>query len=329
LPERTTPLLTDTLMLEADVAGVLTPFKIPLSGLPINVLGKCQWVDGTNGNDAIGRPFKTITAAKAAAASGETIVVGPGTYDEYDLLKNGVNYFFMPGAVVHYTGGASLASIFTDTAGAVTSTIGGYGVFKTTGTDSEGTVVWLTNDNSDLTLHFDYIYATTAFAIIEAGGKFRMFGNKLESTGGAMLITSGPANSQILQCNEIVGAIRFDGGDRVLKVNNLVGNIVMVLGILEYYGNKITGQVQVNGGEGEAALVLHGVTIVNATPITLEGTTALTLNGCLLKASGDNSMTATGSHDVKVYGLTIASKAAGAGVTFSVGGTRFEVDAGI
>src|SRR5712671_6306916 len=55
-------------------------------------------------------PFKTLGAAKAAAQPGDTIVVGPGTYVENDLLKNGVNWFFAPGALVTYTSPAIQAN---------------------------------------------------------------------------------------------------------------------------------------------------------------------------------------------------------------------------
>jgi len=55
-------------------------------------------------------PFTTLAAAKAAAQSGDTIVVGPGTYIENDLLKNGVNWFFAPGAIVTFTSPALQAN---------------------------------------------------------------------------------------------------------------------------------------------------------------------------------------------------------------------------
>src|SRR5687767_2985172 len=75
--------------------------------------GNLVWVDPINGNDDIavrGRmtvPFKTLTKAKTAAVSGDTIMVLPGTYNEKNLLKHNVNWFFLPGAVVAYTGGGS------------------------------------------------------------------------------------------------------------------------------------------------------------------------------------------------------------------------------
>lgn len=93
-----------------------------------------------NGNDsAVNRlsvnknaAYKTITAAKNAAVSGDTIVVMPGTYTENNLLKTGINYHFLPGAIVTYTdpGTGDGYGLFDDRAsGAVTCKISGEGQF--------------------------------------------------------------------------------------------------------------------------------------------------------------------------------------------------------
>lgn len=80
-------------------------------------------------------PFKTLSAAKAAAQSGDTIIVLPGTYRDANLLKNGVSWHFLPGAKVYRTRADSTAapSIFDDgpngTNSAVTCVITGQGEF--------------------------------------------------------------------------------------------------------------------------------------------------------------------------------------------------------
>lgn len=97
-------------------------------------------VDATNGSDAGGqrggKSYKTLTAAKNAAQSGDTIIVYPGTYNENNLLKNGVNWYFHSGALVSYTntliasGSGTIYGIFDDRAtGAVTCRVDGDGVF--------------------------------------------------------------------------------------------------------------------------------------------------------------------------------------------------------
>lgn len=103
--------------------------------------GKTLYVDATYGinssaaRERADRPYQTLTAAKAAALAGDWIVVKPGTYDETNLLKNGVNWWFAPGANVVYTG-ATPGYIFDDGPdGAnadVVCTISGSGSFSCT-----------------------------------------------------------------------------------------------------------------------------------------------------------------------------------------------------
>lgn len=107
-------------------------------------------------------PFTSLGAAKAAAQSGDTIVVGPGTYIENDLLKDGVNWLFAPGALVTYSSPALQANssdvvfgIFDDrSSGPVQCTIGGHGSFSAFSRgylNLLGTVV-ITNANSKISL---------------------------------------------------------------------------------------------------------------------------------------------------------------------------------
>lgn len=100
--------------------------------------GNTLYVDAVNGNDATGArgtmlPFLTLAAAKTAALSGDTIIVGPGTYDERNLLKDGVHWYFLPNATINYTGSFN-GGIFDDgDTGAnapIVCKILGYGVFK-------------------------------------------------------------------------------------------------------------------------------------------------------------------------------------------------------
>lgn len=94
------------------------------------------WVD-PSGSDTTGsrnhqdRPFRTITAAVAAAQAGDTIYTLAGIYtNQNNLLKRGVNYYFYPGAVITYmesTTGGPAYGVFDDrTTGATTNIIGGY-----------------------------------------------------------------------------------------------------------------------------------------------------------------------------------------------------------
>jgi len=101
--------------------------------------GKVLYVDATQGVDAQGSrgsllSYLTLAAAKAAAQSGDLIVVLPGTYQGNNLLKDGVDWYFMPNAVVQFTnttvtGSSTVYGIFDDRDGAVTCRIRGAGVF--------------------------------------------------------------------------------------------------------------------------------------------------------------------------------------------------------
>lgn len=124
-------------------------------------------VSQQTGNDATasryGSPYKTLTGAKASAMAGDTIVVVDGTFNERDLLKDGVNWQFVAGTRVHLTavvGNGLDRAIFDDAAGAITCRIDGYGEFIWEGDNVNvvtpggvsGGVLWLQNAASNVSL---------------------------------------------------------------------------------------------------------------------------------------------------------------------------------
>jgi hypothetical protein len=152
---------------------------IPLQTIPY-LYGKAVFVDGINGNDGtaqkgnINKPYKTITAAKTASQSGDIIFVFPALYEEFNLLKNGVNYYFHEGAIVKPVN--PLAPIFNDmaTGGMVKSSILGRGEFLNQG--------YATNDTSAIIGFYNgtdlYIEAKTVsgFECWGAGAKITFKG---------------------------------------------------------------------------------------------------------------------------------------------------------
>jgi hypothetical protein len=136
-------------------------------------------VSQSQGNDAtaarFGSPYQTLGAAKSAALAGDTIVVMDGTFNERDLLKNNVHWYFMAGTKVLYTGpnpNQNDRAIFDDSGGAVACRIDGYGEFVwggdngllTTAGGNSGGVLWLQNSASAVSIRgyraSIYLYAS-------------------------------------------------------------------------------------------------------------------------------------------------------------------------
>src|SRR5262245_43472581 len=135
--------------------------------------GNLVWVDRANGNDAVavrGRltiPFLTLGAAKRAAQAGDTIIVMPGTYDETDLAKDGVNWHFMNGAKVAYTGSISSQLFLVNSS--MTFKVTGYGGFTHNGTTGSKSVLAVSNGSSNVTFKCLSMSATDTCVDITAG----------------------------------------------------------------------------------------------------------------------------------------------------------------
>lgn len=140
------------------------------------------YVDATNGNDAVASaslcPYKTLTAAKNAATNGWTILVAPGAYNENDLLKNGVNWHFMQGAICGYEekiyhSATTGKSLFDDRfTGAVTSNIEGDILRFVSESTSLASPIVVTNPNTVLKMRFnqgDYTFYHTYSGTILPG----------------------------------------------------------------------------------------------------------------------------------------------------------------
>ena len=86
--------------------GLFHKAAVPGGGSGSLLNGNLIYVDAVNGNNGTGtpgdasKPFLTLSAAKSAATVGYTIVVLPGEYTDFDLLKDSVNWHFMNGAKV-------------------------------------------------------------------------------------------------------------------------------------------------------------------------------------------------------------------------------------
>jgi hypothetical protein len=106
--------------------------------------GKTLTVDQVNGVNETAlrgvstKPFLTLAAARDAAQSGDVINVGPGTYNENDLARDGVHWRGKGGANIIYTG-SSATGIFDDKGAAISMTVDGFDTIEYNGTGSGST----------------------------------------------------------------------------------------------------------------------------------------------------------------------------------------------
>jgi hypothetical protein len=116
---------------------------------PRAAAGKLVWVDAVGGSDATGargradRPFATPNAAKTAAASGDTVVVLPGSYAvTATLLKDGVNWHCHAGVTLTAACTAlANQAIFDDANTAMTCQVHGHAALALSGVNAEGDAV--------------------------------------------------------------------------------------------------------------------------------------------------------------------------------------------
>jgi hypothetical protein len=306
--------------------------------------GALVWVDAVNGSDTTGTrgrsdlPFITLTAAKTAASSGDTIVVLPGTYTpSATLLKNGVNWHFLNGAVVNSTS----ADIFSDGGSAVTANITGHGQFSASNFD-----IFALSHSSSLVRFSGLTLAATGTGMIAdmvtgtlrveamvhtsggigygvAGGTLDVRGDSLATTGKSINQTDGTITA------------RFDtlasSGDTCVRCDN---------GTLHVFARRITG----GGGygvhcveDGTAFINIHQAiiesTLATASGIAvyLDGCDNLRLRNCILisNLSGTPATVsidaASASSDVRFFGC-FANLAKGANITNLLAAGNLEVD---
>lgn len=192
------------------------------------------FVDAANGNDANdgstwANAKATLTAAKNAAAAGTTIIVAAGSYNENNLLKDGVNWHFHAGAIVNHNTGAA-AGIFDDgpngANGAIKSRITGYAHLNAT-TEFPGFIIHIENTDSYVEIEADAI------------GELQ---NTTEMIEGAVYLSNGTLK---LKCPLIdifalsnTFTFQVDGGNLDLIGNSKIGDALRNNGgIINIYGD--------------------------------------------------------------------------------------------
>ena len=275
--------------------------------------GRTIWVDSVNGDDntaVVGRqdlPFETLTAAKAVATSGYLIHVRPGTYNEKNLLKDGVNWYFDAGALVVYTG-ATDGSIFDDSAdganAAVSCTVYGSGVFT-----------W-TNDFGAATQAFGVVHiVNTASVVVINGMSINQLGNNFQY-GWTVLQEDGLLTINLSEkMNSPNGAYNMGwyGGTGYFNFPEYAG------GQITWAGTDVGGDWHINCDN--IALTASDIGIFAE---TIDTVGALWINAQLISGSFSNGVMAGSSGKVYVTAQKIWQQGgAGAGPVLAPSGGKW------
>jgi hypothetical protein len=283
--------------------------------------GNLLWVDAVNGIDALamrGRmtiPFKTLAAAKSAAQSGDTIIVLPGTYNDSDLAKHGVNWHFLNGATVFQN--LTNASLFYVNS-AMTFRVTGAGHFSDGGSGNH--ILEVTNSSADV--HFQGLklvgtksgikMTAGASVVVEADWIHGDETSGIDIAGGILHVRARKISSTVLH------GIKFTGGTATITATLILSE--------SYYG------VEYNNGYG-ASLTIRGARIESKLSsaghaVNIVSTSnAIKLGHCVFKSTAGSAIYGPSQNTVYLHG-ECAANAAASGVTIG-SGSPLNVNSGI
>lgn len=305
--------------------------------------GNLVWVDRVNGNDLIAlrgrmdRPFLTLTAAKNAAVSGDTILVAPGVYTDADLAKDGVNWHFLTGASVVNSSGGSVA-IF-DIAATMSFKVTGQGEFSST---SNRRTIRISGGSPTVSFQCAKLSAESFVVEIYSSGNVTIKATQIQatSTGSAIYLSSAAAVVQI-DADSVTSvqatAVDFSGGNLVINAGTIksdqnravyISGGTGVVTAREIIADVDSSAVQFDGG----VLTLNRCRIVcntlgganRAVYVSggpTSGSAALRLVQCVLICFGASSNAIVGltsPRPVGYYGQCIANKSQGSNITAQV-----------
>jgi hypothetical protein len=305
--------------------------------------GNLVWVDPVNGNDLLavrGRltvPFKSLTAAKEAAEDGDTILVLPGTYYEHNLLKDGVNWHFLPGASVVHVGAGAGAIFDTSsygTNGPVDCSITGLGVFEDQSGSASGHVVHSAANGSALSIEARRLIGSNAACIktsnSSSGSLFIDVRYDIHGGSTDCIAIQGGAPSNIIRAHSLYtsgqhcvyvtdGAVQLtahtmqSGSDPAVSVEGGSGaTVIRAFDILAgsapaVYHDAANADLHIFGarvrsnGSGEYGRAVE----IGSSSSDYK----IHLMGCVLLASGDYSIFANSSRKVQFHCGCAANKA--------------------
>jgi hypothetical protein len=260
-------------------------------------------------------------------------VVLPGTYSEKNLAKNGVNWHFLNGEVVSYSGTAVGGIFDTSTAGgACTFQVTGCGIFRVTSEPSPVPVVKSGYGGDNIKMECDRIeglgsaldacgtvflrcnemQSTSAACVaIFTPGNVTVYVHKISSSGGHGIEISGGTLAVIARfiSSSAGKGIRFTSGTLYVTAYEISSSTDYGLEYNAYYSslcriNNARVVSTAGGGYGKAAYVTSGsgnLRFVNCAFVSTSPATT--------------SIDSAGSTTVLLYGECVANMAKGTNVT--------------
>jgi hypothetical protein len=166
-------------------------------------------VEITNQSTGVVTQYTDIETAVAAAVSGDLVHVYPGSYTiattaTNGIAKQGVNFFFEPGANVLKT---SAGDMFNDTGFTVASNVYGYGNF--TKTTSAGTI-FNYGENIDFTIEYNNLLNSATGLCIDNTRSGSLPTNNVKVKGKSAISSAG-----ICMIFRVYNTLDLDGGDLI------------------------------------------------------------------------------------------------------------------
>lgn len=305
--------------------------------------GNTLWVDKVNGNNGtairgrLDKPFQTIGAAIAAAIAGDTVnVLASATpYDEHNLLKNGVNLFFFPGANVTYTGATAGAYIFDDAGATCVCRIVGWD-FTYSGSGNGG-VIKVLNSSSNVEFFGRTFVATTGSgsAILMDDADLVVRGTYIKHLGTGHAYEQLGGFGQLDMLNQISAvsgnAIKVEGAVEVFTpLISSTSGIGLRLGagavFVRVYDAKIKGSGTAISGEGTLSrMEIYNGRIVGKVNFTVQPSVRPVLSNCCIESAAP-CVDADVPCEVRIYGGLVSNNDKDANITFTVGESKFEID---
>ena len=168
------------------------------------LVGNIVYVDAVNGVDATGargyrsKPFLTPVEAQAAASSGDTIVVLPGSYALTDVLgKSGVNWFLMPGVAIT---GASTLSVFSAPT-AMTFSVIANGATLTAGESAENGTIYSGHSSTSITVdNAEIVSGSLGPCIYNSAGTIIIRNSRMSNSADSNTVTHNGTLTKLEWC---------------------------------------------------------------------------------------------------------------------------------